>query len=149
MKRFLDWFSRTRPNKPTGACGRRMVRLQLEHLGARLVPSTLGLSSAIHINHPTFVERDWYSIDQSTHQVVEFQGTSRKNLGGPSAFQVSASVDPKTGFGEVYALDGSGSLWRCDSLGVWWNNFTGAYKGISATRDGGVFALTMDVKQVF
>jgi hypothetical protein len=148
MKRLLNWFCRTHARKATGACGRRLVHLQLEQLGDRLVPSTLGLSSAIHINHPTFVERDWYSIDQFTHQVVEVQGVTRKTLGGPKVFEVSASVDPNTGFGEVYALSNSGTLWRCDSAGNWWNTFVGAYKGISATRDGGVYAVTLDGKHV-
>jgi hypothetical protein len=81
---------------------------------------------------------------------VEFQGTSRVNLGGPgSVDQVSASVDPNTGFGEVFALSSSGShslipvgpLWLCDSHGTW-HDFGGQYEQISATQDGHVYAIT-------
>jgi hypothetical protein len=148
MQRFLNWFSRTlraRPATPP----RRPFRPRLEPLGDRVVPSTV--SSAISIYHPlgrfSFTEMDWFTIDQSTHQVVEFSGTTRTNLGGPSnVWFVAASVDPATGWGDVFALAHSGNpaglqLWLCDSSGTW-HNFGGAYGGyLSATRDGHVFVL--------
>jgi hypothetical protein len=119
----------------------------------RLVPSGTGGGSAISIYHPGFIpftERDWYTIDQATQQVVEFQGTTRHNLGGPGPIcSVSASVDPHTGFAEVFALQnnapnspqGEGPLWLCDSSGNW-HPFGGDYEQISATRDGHVYAIT-------
>jgi hypothetical protein len=129
----------------------------LEQLDQRLVPSTTGSSSAISINHSlgqfSFTERDWFTIDQSTTKVVEFQGTTRHNLGGPTnVLAVSATVDPNTGWGGVFALAGPvvgpHTLWWCDSSGNWWNYFTGTYKGIDATRDGHVYAVTQDGSDV-
>jgi hypothetical protein len=113
------------------------------------------LSSAIRIDHPSFTERDWYAVDAKTSQVVEVQGTVRRNLGGPNhVFHVSASVDPQAGIGEVYVLAGPvpgtapfGMLWRCDSRGNW-TTLPGLYKGISATHDGGVYAVWWDGHQV-
>src|SRR5207237_5668667 len=56
-------------------------QLVLEKLEDRLVPST---SSAISIQHPggltytSSTEREWYTVNQATHQVVEFQYTTRR-----------------------------------------------------------------------
>src|SRR5262249_23293188 len=78
--------------------------------------------------------------------VVEFSGTTRHNLGGPGGVtKVSASVDPATGCGEVFALTYAGALWVCDSYGHWSNPFPGRYEYISATRDGHVYAVTADL----
>src|SRR5262249_47248210 len=87
-----------------------------------------------------------YTIDGNTGQVVEFQGTTRRDLGGPSrVFAVSASIDPNTGSAEVFALSyydwNSGPLWLCDSSGNW-HNFGGRYHAISAPRDGRVYDST-------
>lgn len=145
MTRFLNSLRRALPTKAGSARRPRPYRPQLEPLDERLVPSTL--SSAITIQHSGWTEQDWYTIDQNTGQVVEFQGTTRHDLGGPViASSVSASVDPYTGFGEVFALAspiGStyGALWLCDSYGSWYN-FGGFYRDISATHDGHVYAVT-------
>jgi hypothetical protein len=126
-----------RPARPARAA--RCCRLQVEALEDRLVPSSTW-SSAISIPHPYGTERDWYSVDQNTFQVVEFQGTTRRNLYGPTnVFEVSASIDPLTGHGEVFALSGLGTLWRCDSNGNWFS-YPGQYNDISATRNGHVYA---------
>jgi hypothetical protein len=149
MKRFLNWFSRTpraRPAPPS----RRPFRPQLERLSDRIVPSGSAASSAISIYHPlglySFTERDWFTVDLGANQVVEFSGTVRYNLGGPrNVVQLAASVDPATGFGEVFALAQPDyysplQLWRCDSSGNWLQ-FSGSYHGaFSATRDGHVLA---------
>jgi hypothetical protein len=151
MNRLLNFFRRSLHGNPSSAVRRRPVRLQLEELGDRIVPSA---SSAISIYHPlgqfSYTERDWYSIDRTTNQVVEFQGTSRHNLAGPGGiFGVSASVDPNTGYGEVFALqvwnNGSlinhGPLWVCNSQGIW-QDLGGDYGSLSATRDGHVYAIS-------
>jgi hypothetical protein len=145
MTRFLSLFSRTAQALPTSV-RRRPVQPSLERLGDRLVPASNGWTSAISIYHAlgrySFTERDWFTVDQATGQVVEFSGTIRHNLGGPSNVgNVSASVDPATGFGEVFAITNgwNGPLWLCDSSGSW-HNFGGTYTAISATRDGHVFA---------
>ncbi|HKI34676.1 MAG TPA: hypothetical protein VKA46_22660 [Gemmataceae bacterium] len=162
MKRFLNWPRSARLTNAAAAHRPPSVRPQLEQLDDRLVPSTSPLSSAISIDHSvywrglnlSYTDRDWYTVDQSTGRVVEFLGTTRHNLGGPrGVFAVSASVDPATGNGEVFALAGSGVLWKCDSRGHWSDgdpesSFPGYYKGISATRDGGVYAVTVDGQDV-
>jgi hypothetical protein len=147
MRGFLNWFGRTFATKPTAAHRPHSFHPQLEQLDERLVPS---LSSAISIYHPgslyslPWTERDWYTTDQSTGQVVEFQGTTRRNLpGGPSNVSaVSASGDPKTGHAEVFVLAGNdhfrNKLWLCDSSGSWYN-FGGNFSAINATRDGHVY----------
>jgi hypothetical protein len=147
MKPFLNWFARSPRGNPAPS-SRRPFRPQLESLGERVVPS---VSSAISIydSHGNITERDWFTVDEFTNRVVEFQGITRHDLGGPSGvFAVSASVDPSTGHGEVFALAyaggafGTGVLWRCDSHGNWSNPFSGLYEGISATHDGHVYAVT-------
>jgi hypothetical protein len=152
VKRSLSWLWRALQSKLASAGRRRPVRLRLEQLDDRIVPSGI-LSSAISIYHSlgalSYTERDWYTRDISTGQVVEFQGTSQHDLGGPgNIVQVSASVDPHTGFAEVFALQDTsgggtphGPLWMCDSSGNW-HNFGGDYLTISATRDGHVYAVT-------
>jgi len=123
---------RTRTAKPT-----------LEQLDDRLVPSTVGLSSAISINHNGSVLRDWYTIKQSTGKVVEYEGTTQHNLGGPAGIkfsEVSASVDPKTGLAGVFALGENGQLWWCSSGGSW-NQLPGQYTEMCATGDGHVYAV--------
>jgi hypothetical protein len=137
-----------------------MIRPLLEQLEGRLVPSTTGLSSAISISHPGSIERDWYTVDQRSNTLVEFQGTRRYDLGSPSSpfalnryDEISASVDPKSGTAEAFVLgltqSKSGSLnesiWLCDSTGSW-HLLTafGNYKGIGATGDGRVYAVSYD-----
>jgi hypothetical protein len=153
MKHSLRWLRRAQQTKAASGSRPRPYRPQLEQLDERLVPSTL--SSAISIQHSGWTERDWYTIDQSTSQVVEFQGTIRHNLSVPgnlTPFAVSASVDPNSGSGEVFVLAANGgstygSLLLCDSYGNWYN-FGGVYTDISATRDGHVYALTLPA-QIF
>jgi hypothetical protein len=145
MKRFPSWFRHTPATRTTSA-----RRPQLEQFEDRVVPSTL--SSAISIPHVLYygslkipwTERDWYTVDRSTNHVIEFKGTTRYDLGGPTdVVALSASIDPKTGFGEVFALRANGNIWRCDSSGNWhqvsWA-IEGSFSSISATRDGSVFA---------
>jgi hypothetical protein len=145
---------RHRHSSGTGGGRRRAqpFRPQVEQLDDRLVPSTVGLSSAISINHTIYIggipyhwtERDWYTIDLSSpaHQAVEFQGTTRHNLGGPGAIgEVSASVDPQTGFGGVFALDDYGTIWWFNSAGNW-SALPGSYRAMCATGDGHVYAAT-------
>jgi hypothetical protein len=166
MKRFLNWLCHTFPTHLAPA-PHRPVRPELEQLDERIVPSSDGGGSAISIYHPgswhwiqgkggwyspPWTEKDWCTIDQSTGQVVEVQGTSRHNLGGPSDVkEVTASVDPNTGFGQVFALAGpyfNETLWRCDSLGTW-HSYGGVYSFIpSATRDGHVYVVTGDGSDV-
>ena len=152
MKRFLSWCRRPSRRQPAAASTRRPARPQLEQLDDRLVPSTVGLSSAISINHTfyfqgirySWTERDWYTIDQATpaHQVVEFEGTTRYNLGGPGAIaEASASVDPQTGFGGAFALDDYGTIWWFNSAGSW-SALPGSYRAMCATDDGHVYAVT-------
>jgi hypothetical protein len=126
-------------------------RLLLEQLDDRLVLSSGGLSSAISIYHPAtlytlaWTERAWYTVDQATNQVVEYQGTTRFNLGGPTdLFALSAATDPNTGHAEVFGLGGwTGQLWLCDSAG-YWHSFAGNYGSLSATLDGHVYVVTLD-----
>jgi hypothetical protein len=154
MRRFLNQLRSIPRPKHVSSPPRRACRPQLEQLGERLVPSA---SSAISIYHPlgwlSYTERDWFTVDQSTTQVVEFQGTTRRNLGGPTHVSaVSASVDPNTGYGEVFALAPvTGpfgftytTVWRCDSAGNWLSFPLDfgllSYTALSATHDGHVFA---------
>jgi hypothetical protein len=154
MKRFLSWFPHSPATRSTS-----VRRPQLEQFEDRLVPSTL--SSAISIPHVSYfgglpirwTERDWYTVDRSTNHVVEFEGTTRHDLGVlPGITALSASVDPKTGRGDVFALRGYGELWRCDSSGTWYDlawRSGGYYTSISATRDGHVFAVDPSVGELF
>jgi hypothetical protein len=153
MKRFLSWFRCPSRRPPAAAHQRRPARPQLEQLDDRLVPSTVGLDSAVSTDHIFYVqgkgsfsytEHDWYTIDQSkgAFQVVEFRDTTRYNLGGPGSIGlVSASVDPHTGFGGVFALDGHGTIWWCNSFGQW-SHLPGSYRDMCATDDGHVYAVT-------
>jgi hypothetical protein len=144
MKRFPSWFPHTSATRSTS-----VRRPQFEQFEDRVVPSTL--SSAISIPHVLYydglkipwTERDWYTVDRSTNQLVEFKGTTRYNLGGPTGITaLSASIDPKTGFGDVFVLRAYGYIARCDSSGNWlqWSQW-GNYSSISATRDGHLFAI--------
>jgi hypothetical protein len=128
----------------------RKVQLRVESLENRLVPSASSAISVLHATgqNQTTTEHDWYTVDQSTLQVVEFKETTRHNLpGGPNAFSLSASIGP-AGSAECFALqnvalDNStahGPLWLADELGNW-HNFGGDYYGISATHDGHVYAI--------
>jgi hypothetical protein len=145
MRWFKNHFLRPSPapNSP-----RRAPRLGLERLDDRLVPSITATSAV------TFGDfHNLFAIDQTTHQVINFLTVSGLNwsesgpLGGPQVSQVSASIDPKTGLGEVYALGLDHTLWRWDSTGVW-HPLGGSYKEISATRDGQCFAVTSDGSDV-
>src|SRR5262245_17328284 len=114
MNRFLNVFRSTPKSTPAF----RLFRPRLEQLDARLMPTLC--SSAISIQHSlgwlSWTERAWYSTDNSTGQVVEFQDTTRHDLGGPRNVRtISASVDPRTGYAEVFVLDDSSALWLCDS----------------------------------
>jgi hypothetical protein len=117
-------------------------RLVLENLEDRLVPST---SSAISIQQDSGTERDWFTVDRTSNQVVEFQGTTRYDLAGPTGVvAVSASYNPINGHGEVFALafdpvSGQQHLWSDTNAG--WTPLGGDYSQISATRDGHVYAL--------
>jgi hypothetical protein len=152
MKRFLHWFGSGRASNS----GPRPFRPHLEQLDDRLLPSTM--SSAIAIPHGGgIVERDWYTVDQATGKAVEVVDATRYPLGGPgNIVALSASVDPITGYGEVFALSTFKSqqlnfdahLWLCNSDGFW-SYFGGDYKGISATRDGHVYAVTHDGAHVW
>jgi hypothetical protein len=154
MPRFLHWFrSALRTNSTAGR--RRPVRLRVEQLEDRLVPSA---TSAITTSHSSWIfywqTHDLYGIDPATKQVVDFQtnslfpGSTRTALGGPSNVRaVSASMDPGTGYAEVFAETWNFTLWRCDSHGTWTQLSDGAassiYGDISATRDGQVYAVNL------
>jgi hypothetical protein len=153
MQRFLNWFRSAFPTNATP--GRpKPVKLCLEQLEDRLVPSA---TSAITTSHGSWwwswQTHDLYAIDPASKQVVDFQtnsfgGSSRTALGGPSnVAEVSASVDPNTGFAEVFAETWNATLWRCDSHGTWTQLSDGApsslYGYISATRDGQVYAVNV------
>jgi hypothetical protein len=159
MKRMLQWLSR--PGRAAAARSARPVRLGLEQLDERLVPSATSAMTTDHliiigtIGHYHFIDvqyHDLYAIDQSSGQVVDFHDNgsgsyTRTALGGPTKVQnVSASIDPNTGYAEVFAVSWSDySLWRCDSYGTWTKlgggTPTALYGFISATRDGQVFAV--------
>jgi hypothetical protein len=153
MQRFLDWFRSAFRNHTTAARPRR-VRLQLDQLEDRMTPSA---TSAITTNHgPAWFPwqtHDLYGIDPVSKQVVDFQtnsfgGSTRTALGGPGNVRaVSASVDPNTGYAEVFAETWNLTLWRCDSHGTWTQLSDGAasslYGDISATRDGQVYAVNV------
>jgi hypothetical protein len=155
--RFLNWLRKPSANKTA----RRplSVRPRLEQLEDRLVPSA---TSAITTLHGTgwfrWQTHDLYGIDPASHQVVDFQtnsfgGNYRTALGGPGNVRaVSASVDPNTGYAEVFAETGDWKLWRCDSHGTWTQLSDGAassyYGDISATRDGQVYAVELHSQYV-
>jgi hypothetical protein len=149
MMRFFTWFPRPPKTNPVPASRRRTVCPQLEQLEGRLVPSQ---SSAISIYHPmgqySYTERDWFTVDKNTGHVVEFQGTTRYDLGTPwsgaTITEVSASVDPNTGFGEVFAVVDS-ALWLCDSHGTWHLYDLGTVVEFSATHDGHVYDASWSV----
>jgi len=126
---------RTRTAKPT-----------LEQLDDRLLPSTVGPSSAISINHRDgSVLHDWFTINQSTGKVVEYEGTTQHNLGGPADIvAVSASVDPQTGSAGVFALGEYGQLWWCSSS-TNWHQLPGQYTEMCATGNGHVYAVNGDM----
>src|SRR5262249_1584315 len=92
----------------------------------------------------------WYSIE-TAGDVVEFQGTARRTISypNPDGFftAVSASVDPNTGSGEVFAIYRdprtipTGQLEPCESLGTWYSlEPASGFACLSATRDGHVYA---------
>src|SRR5262249_33026845 len=60
----------------------RKVQLRVESLENRLVPSASSAISVLHATgqNQTTTEHDWYTVDQSTLQVVEFKETTRHNL---------------------------------------------------------------------
>src|SRR5262249_22228755 len=152
-QRFLDWF-RSAFRNHGNAARPRPVRLQFEQLEDRMTPSA---TSAITTSHgPAWFPwqtHDLYGIDPVSKQVVDFQtstfgGSTRTALGGPSNVRaVSASVDPNTGYAEVFAETWNLTLWRCDSHGTWTQLSDGAasslYGDISATRDGQVYAVNV------
>jgi hypothetical protein len=151
---FLNRLSRAVRPKPAAGQRLRTFRPQLEQLDSRLLLSS-GLSSAISIPHSGGVERDWFTVDATG--VVEFQGTTRRNLGSPepgsSLGSLCASVDPNTGSGEVFVLYNSHDpedpfatqLALCDSQGTWhYLNPGGSCSCISATGDGHVYAAVGD-----
>jgi hypothetical protein len=164
MRRFLNWLGPTRRANTRRANRRYSFRPQIEQLDERLVPSNLGLSSAVTTQHSgklfgapiSWTEQDVYTIDGNTGHVVEFcnnvvfSGTHKQyNLGGPNnVFAVSASIDPQSGKAEVFALalssyQGSvpvGNLWFCDPSGTW-HELGGLYTAISATHDGHVYGI--------
>jgi len=132
---FSSLIRSTRPGRT------RTAKPTLEQLDDRLVPSTVGLSSAISVNHGGSVLHDWFTINQSTGKVVEYEGTTQHNLNGPSnVLMVSASVDPQTGSAGVFALGVNGQLWWCSSGGSW-NQLPGQYLEMCATGDGHVYAV--------
>jgi hypothetical protein len=147
--RFLNCLRGTLKSNFAPAHRPRTFRPQLEQLDDRLVPSTLSsaISFRVYGDWYSFTERDWYTVDRSTSQVVEFAGTNRYNLAGPkNVFAVSASIDPNSGFSEVFALTSTygsnyGPLWLHDANG--WHYFGGNYVDISANRDGHVYAVEL------
>jgi hypothetical protein len=153
MQRFLNWL-RSPLHRNVIARGPQSVRPRVEQLEDRLVPSA---TSAITTSHGSLWFRwqthDLYGIDQASHQVVDFQtnsfgGSTRTALGGPGNVRaVSASIDPSTGYAQVFAETWNWTLWRCDSHGTWTQLSDGAassvYGDISATRDGQVYAVNL------
>ncbi len=157
MKRLLKWLSR--PRRARASRPARSARLELECLDQRLVPSA---TSAITTTHGWgwfyWQTHDLYAINQSSGQVVDFQtsslgGSTSQALGGPTNVRaVSASIDPSTGYAEVFAETWGLALWRCDSQGHWalLGSGTGSsrYGDISATRDGQLFAVNVSDQHV-
>jgi hypothetical protein len=164
MNRFLNWLGRKPRTYPASAQRSCTFRPQLEPLDERLVPS---LSSAISILHVgpglyqlnSWTERDWYATTKNGY-VLEFQGTNEHALvpvpsatpyqGGWTYFysitELSASVDPNTGNGEVFGIGWNSSdplqrLFVNDSTGQW-HYLGGGYGSLSASRDGHVYAVT-------
>jgi hypothetical protein len=153
MQRILNWLRLAFPSRPA-ARGRRAVRPQLERLDDRLV---LSATSAITTTHQwggySYTTHDLYAID-NYNRVLDYGtspwGHSTIPLGAPpntGVSDVSASVDPGTGNAEVFALGQDHRLYLCDPNGTW-HNFGGSYKGLSATRDGQVYAVTSDGSDV-
>jgi hypothetical protein len=150
---LMQWFKNLFL-RPSGApkSPRRAPRPGLERLDDRLVPSVTATSAVT-----TGTTHSLFAIDQTTQQVTGFATVSGYNAPagyrvfwnpqGEKFTQVSASVDPKTGWAEVYALGTDHSLWRMDS-GTVWHNLGGSYKRISATHDGQCFAVTSDGSDV-
>jgi hypothetical protein len=126
--------------------------------GASLTPNSTLKSLTSSLHWLSWQTHDFFAIDQATGQVVDFQTSSgssptRVALGGPSHVQfVSASVDPNTGYAEVFAETNDLKLWRCDSHGHWTQLSDGGpsseYGDISATRDGQVFAVHLNDQHV-
>jgi hypothetical protein len=129
--------------------------------GGRLVQTSTHnffLSITLPLRWYTWQTHDLFAIDQASGQVVDFQtnslgGSTRQALGGPGNVQfVSASVDPSTGFAEVFAETSNLTLWRCDSHGHWTQLSDGkpssVYGDISATRDGQVYAVHLNDQHV-
>jgi hypothetical protein len=154
---LLKWLSR--PGRVAPARPARSVRLELERLDQRLLPSATSAITTTHVWGRLFWQtHDLYAIDKASGQVVDFQtsswgGSTRQALGGPTHVQaVSASVDPNSGSAEVFAETWDLTLWRCDSHGTWTRLSDGkpssVYGGISATRDGQVYAVHLNDQYV-
>ena len=153
MQRFLNWLRKpVYARKTTGR--QQSLRPRLEQLEDRLVASATSAITTSHgIGWFRWQTHDLYGIDQVSHQVVDFQtnslgGSSRTALGGPANVRaVSASIDPSTGYAEVFAETWNFTLWRYDSHGAWTQLSDGAassfYGDISATRDGQVYAVNL------
>jgi hypothetical protein len=157
MNRFLNWLAGTQRTNAVSARRPRSFRPQIERLDERLVPSTLtGNSSAISIQHSywnfktqqpvSWTEVDLYGVDDDPYQnqVVEVQNGQQPKLlsGGPTNVRmVSASIDPVTGNGEVFALTLNDQLWVCRSNGTWNLLSNLRITDTSATHDGHVYAL--------
>jgi hypothetical protein len=148
--------------------------ITVQHVGKRLLgvsrlPAEVGLNHTSTRHALAFIARvgpwytwqthDLFAISQATHQVIDFRtdslgGRTRTALGGPQVTDVSASVDPNTGFAEVFARGTDRSLWRCDSSGKWtelapgWTVNGYGYGYISATRDGQVYAVDLSDQYV-
>ena len=153
MQRVLNWLRSAFRANPAPARP-RAVRPQLERLDDRLVPSTTSaVTTTHHYGYHSYTSHDLYAIDNN-NQVVDYWtnqwGHSKSLLGAPAntgITDVSASIDPGTGNAEVFALGQDHRLYLCDGYGTW-HNFGGAYRGISATRDGQVYAVTSDGSDV-
>lgn len=162
MQRVLNWLRSAFRANPAPARP-RAVRPQLERLDDRLVPS---VSSAMTTKYSWGTVHDFFGIDQTTHQVVDF----RLGSGGQWSWQfrpgfvgsqsqipqnvesVSASINPANGSAEVFALDGNGELWLGRFTGPYdgsgtWKPLGGpgvghggvGYSAITATRDDHVY----------
>jgi hypothetical protein len=126
--------------------------------GGSLLPTNAPKSLATSLHWFTWQTHDFYAIDQASGQVVDFETSTgasptRLALGGPGNVRaVSASVDPNTGYAEVFAETEDLKLWRSDSLGHWTQLTDGGrssvYGDISATRDGQVYAVHLNDQHV-
>jgi hypothetical protein len=153
MHPFFDWFRRS--SRPKTSARRALaVRPQLEQLEDRLTPSATSAITSSHVLGRFYWQtHDLYGIDPVSTQVVDFEtstfgGSSRTALGGPGNVRaVSASIDPSTGYAEVFAETWDFILWRYDSHGTWTQLSDGVstsrYGDISATRDGQVYAVNL------